>query len=173
MKCLIISDSHGSEDELQEVIERHRSTVDAIFHCGDSELKHSSPILHDTYPVQGNVDIPGEFPEDRAEDVKGTRVYITHGHLYNIKMTHVPLSYRAEEKGARMALFGHSHVPTAFEDNGVIFVNPGSLMQPRSRPEQTYALAFFEANGEAQIRFLERKSGEELIDLRQSFPANE
>ncbi|RSL32235.1 metallophosphoesterase [Salibacterium salarium] len=170
MECLIISDSHGSEQELEEVIERHRSSVDAIFHCGDSELKQSSSILRHTYPVQGNVDIPGEFPEDRTEEVKGIRVYITHGHLYNIKMTHVPLSYRAEEKGARMACFGHSHVPTAFEENGVIFVNPGSLLQPRSRPDQTYAIASFDTNGGAEIRFLERKSGEELRDLYQSFP---
>ncbi|MGY4689295.1 metallophosphoesterase family protein [Salibacterium sp. K-3] len=172
MKCLLISDSHGSETELNEVIERHRHDVDAVFHCGDSELSGDSEILEGVHTVQGNVDRPGEFPEDLAETVEGIRVYVTHGHLYNIKMTYIPLSYRAEEKGARMACFGHSHHPTAFEDQGILFVNPGSLMQPRTRPEQTYAIASLDKSGGAVIRFYERASGGEVTDLRASFPAD-
>ncbi|SFM38962.1 metallophosphoesterase family protein [Salibacterium qingdaonense] len=171
MKCLLVSDSHGSETELSEVIERHRGEVDAVFHCGDSELSNDSSILEGVHTVQGNVDKPGEFPEDTAETVKGVRVYVTHGHLYNIKMTHIPLSYRAEETQARMACFGHSHHPTAFEDQGILFVNPGSVMQPRTRPEQTYAIASFDESGGAEIRFYERESAEEVTDLYASFPA--
>lgn len=171
MKCLIISDSHGSEKELEEVISRHQKEVDAVIHCGDSELKQSSPLLQHTYVVEGNCDIPGEFPQDRAEDIKGVRVYVTHGHLYNVKMTHVPLSYRAEEKAARLACFGHSHIAAAFEENGVIFVNPGSLLLPRIRPEQTYAMAAFDEKGGAEIQFFERSSGEEINELRKTFAA--
>ncbi|WP_026701469.1 metallophosphoesterase family protein [Salibacterium aidingense] len=168
MKALLISDSHGSEVELKEVIDRCRGEVDAVFHCGDSELSQSSPILQGVHTVQGNVDKPGEFPEDTAVDIKGIRILVTHGHLYNIKMTHIPLSYRAEEKAARMACFGHSHHPTAFEDHGIIFVNPGSLMQPRTRPEPTYAITEFTKDGAVEVRFYERTTGEEVEDLRAS-----
>ncbi|MFB4165407.1 metallophosphoesterase family protein [Alteribacillus sp. JSM 102045] len=172
MKCLILSDSHGSEREVEEVILRHRQEVDAVIHCGDSELKKSSPILRDTYTVEGNCDIPGEFPEDITEEVNGIRFYVTHGHLYNVKMSHVPLSYRAEENSSRLACFGHSHVAAAFEENGVIFVNPGSLLLPRNRPEQTYAMASFDKEGEAKVQFFERASGEEIHTLHKIFPVD-
>ncbi|UTW68917.1 metallophosphoesterase family protein [Anaerobacillus sp. HL2] len=38
MKVLIISDSHGLKEELFELLNRYEKEVDAIVHCGDSEL---------------------------------------------------------------------------------------------------------------------------------------
>ncbi|SDH35228.1 hypothetical protein SAMN05192534_104123 [Alteribacillus persepolensis] len=169
MQCLIMSDSHGAEKEVAEVIERHVHEVDAMIHCGDSELPATSPVLKDVYVVEGNCDRPGAFAEDRAEDINGIRVYVTHGHLYNVKMTRVPLSYRAEEKAARLACFGHSHIAEAFTENGVVYVNPGSLLLPRNRPEQTYAIAQFDKGGQATVRFFERESGQRIHELEQTF----
>lgn len=44
MNVLIISDSHGLEEELQTIAKRHEAEVDLMIHCGDSELE--TGILH-------------------------------------------------------------------------------------------------------------------------------
>ncbi|WP_240374672.1 metallophosphoesterase [Bacillus piscicola] len=165
MKCLIISDSHGDEQHVKEVINSCLDEVDAVIHCGDSELSSSSPILEKAYVVQGNCDLPGSFAEDRLETVKGVRIYVTHGHHYNVKMSYVPLSYRAEEKEADLVCFGHSHVAAAFQENGVLYINPGSLVQPRGRQEKTYAMVEYRLKGRhAEVHFY-KPDGEEVPEL--------
>lgn len=41
MKLLIVSDSHGLQEELLTIRERH-ADVDKMIHCGDSELPQDS-----------------------------------------------------------------------------------------------------------------------------------
>ncbi|WP_017726681.1 metallophosphoesterase family protein [Halalkalibacterium ligniniphilum] len=163
MKALIISDSHGLKKELLDVIERHRDEVDVILHCGDSELDGAASELSDVNTVRGNCDIGTDFPEEYTESFQGFKVFVTHGHLYNVKMTYVPLSYRAEEVEAQMVCFGHSHVATSFQENGVIYVNPGSIRLPRARKEQTYCIAEV-TDDKVQLLFYDR-SGEFIPDL--------
>lgn len=45
MNVLIISDSHGLEEELQTIAKRHEAEVDLMIHCGDSELETRHPAL--------------------------------------------------------------------------------------------------------------------------------
>ena len=42
-------------------------------------------------------------------------------------------SYFAEEKNADIALFGHIHQPVAQKINNILYVNPGSVAQPRGK----------------------------------------
>ncbi|WP_078555405.1 metallophosphoesterase family protein [Bacillus alkalicellulosilyticus] len=165
MKALVLSDSHGWKKEIADIISRHKDSVDIIFHCGDSELEKKSPELQGIKVVKGNCDY-ADFAEDIIETVSGVTFYITHGHLYNVKMTHVPLSYRAEEVGATVACFGHSHVATSFEENGVIYINPGSIRLPRGRKEQTYCIC--EVDEQITVRFFER-GGNEVKDMRKIY----
>ncbi|MCD8510304.1 MAG: metallophosphoesterase [Bacillus sp. (in: Bacteria)] len=140
MRALIMSDSHGWEKELAAVIERHRGEVDALFHCGDSELAEESPVLDNVYTVRGNCDFGSGFPEEINEEVNGVNFYIAHGHLLNVKMTAMNLVYKAQESGADIVCFGHTHVPIAFEEKGIIIVNPGSMRLPRQVKVGTYVL---------------------------------
>ena len=39
MLYLIVSDSHGDRDILCKLVKNYTGKVDAMFHCGDSELK--------------------------------------------------------------------------------------------------------------------------------------
>jgi putative phosphoesterase len=41
---------------------------------------------------------------------------------------------------ARVVIFGHSHIPMAYEDEGVMFLNPGSPTWKRRQPRPTYAV---------------------------------
>lgn len=169
MKVLILSDSHGWRDELFDVFDRHHKDVDQIIHCGDSELPDDTEGLYETLVVKGNCDSGNvSFPNEIIQDMNGITFYITHGHLYNVKMSLVPLSYRGEEVGAKIVCFGHSHIATTVKENGVIYINPGSIRLPRGRSEQTYCIC--EAHeGRVTVSFFERSSGEEIAEMRKVY----
>lgn len=140
-KALIVSDSHGLREELQMLKKRHEKEVDLMIHCGDSELQPSASELSGFITVQGNMDYLGrDFPNEAIEMLDNKCIYITHGHLYDVKMSHLSLAYRAEETGASIACFGHSHVAEAYEREGMVFINPGSIRLPRGTFEKTYAV---------------------------------
>ncbi|MBY6035280.1 metallophosphoesterase [Fictibacillus nanhaiensis] len=140
-KALIVSDSHGLKKELIQLKERHEQEVGLMIHCGDSELQTSAPELSGFVTVKGNMDYLGQdFPTEAIEMLDTTCIYITHGHLYDVKMSHLALGYRAEETGASIACFGHSHIAEAYEREGMVFINPGNIRLPRGTFEKTYAL---------------------------------
>lgn len=139
LKLLVMSDTHGDNAIIRQVVAANPE-VDAIFHCGDSELPANDQALKGIHVVQGNCDLEGTFPEEKTVDVEGTRIYITHGHLFRVKSTLMPLKYRAEEVGADLVLFGHSHLLGTEKDGDVLFLNPGSLKLPRGRHEKSYSI---------------------------------
>ncbi|MFF2874749.1 metallophosphoesterase family protein [Gottfriedia sp. NPDC057991] len=140
MKVLIVSDSHGLTKPLQEIADRYRDSVDLMIHCGDSELEENAKELKDYNVVRGNCDFRGEFPEEFIHRGNEYTIYATHGHLHGIKQSLQKLYYRCKEVGATIACFGHSHVLGAEVIDGVLFINPGSILLPRMRKEKTYAI---------------------------------
>ena len=56
MKLLAVSDNHGDRQILQTIFDAYRDQVDAIFHCGDSEMPVDDPLFKDVYVVKGNND---------------------------------------------------------------------------------------------------------------------
>lgn len=165
MKVLVVSDSHGLSEELKEIQEMHKNQVDVMIHCGDSELAADHSHLRAFHNVQGNMDLAhDDFPNETLVEEQGYRLFVTHGHLYNVKMSYMNLAYRAEEYGADLVFFGHSHVAESFESNGMVFVNPGSIRLPRGRREKTYAICECEDRNKINVRFFEY-NGNELSDL--------
>ncbi|MDQ0256473.1 putative phosphoesterase [Evansella vedderi] len=152
MRALIMSDSHGWEQEVADVIDRHQNEVDAIFHCGDSELFGESDLLKNVSTVRGNCDFDADFPEEVVEEVKGVTFFAAHGHLLNVKMTAMNLVYKGQEVGADIVCFGHTHVPVAFEEQGIIIINPGSMRLPRQVSVGTYVIVE-ENDGNIEVSF--------------------
>ncbi|RBW71557.1 metallophosphoesterase [Bacillus taeanensis] len=162
-KLLIISDSHGLTNELIEIKKRHQQTVDAMIHCGDSELPYNAPEMNDFIKVKGNCDFDSSYLDELTEEIQGSRVFVTHGHLYNVKMSLMSIQYKAEEVDAKIACFGHSHVAGSFQENNIVFINPGSILIPRRRPEPTYVIAEIEEK-EMTVRFF-NAAGSEVEEL--------
>lgn len=109
MQILVMSDTHGDSN----VIEKVRSfypNANAFIHCGDSELPFAHKALAGMKKVRGNCDIDKAFPDEADFDLEGATVFVTHGHLFNVKNSILSLSYRAKEVGAQIACFGHSHI---------------------------------------------------------------
>ena len=55
MKALIVSDSHSSVKELQQLKEKYEGKVDIMIHCGDSELTPAHEELQAFHVVKGIV----------------------------------------------------------------------------------------------------------------------
>ncbi|MEC1472229.1 metallophosphoesterase [Bacillus haynesii] len=152
MKVLIVSDSHGLEDELEMIAERHGKETDLIIHCGDSELVPSHPALSSYLTVKGNCDFYGEFKDEIVVPVESRKLFFTHGHLYGIKQSLLNVYYRAEELGADIICFGHSHIAGSELMDGKLLINPGSIRLPRVRKEKTYAILNIDKDN-ATVRF--------------------
>jgi putative phosphoesterase len=139
MKILVMSDTHGETFVIDQVI-KHVGLVDAVFHCGDSELNSQHMSLQSAFVVRGNCDLDSSFPREVLTEVKGVKIFMTHGHLYQVNSTMIPLNYRSQEVGAEVVLFGHTHLLGAELVNHSLFVNPGSLALPRGRNEKSYTI---------------------------------
>ena len=116
MRIAVISDTHGSFAAIDRCILR-AGDVDAWFHLGDyaSDARYLRDKVNvPVYSVYGNCDggmgtaCPEEiFPEPQRENanervvtIGGVRVFLCHGHDYDVDLAPFTLSYRAEELDA-------------------------------------------------------------------------
>ncbi|SIS50435.1 metallophosphoesterase family protein [Salimicrobium salexigens] len=168
-KALIISDSHGLTEELQEVKDRHSQEVDAFIHCGDSELATDASELEGFHYAKGNCDFEEDMENEQIVDVKGVRFLVAHGHLLQVKQSLMPIYYRAEEAGADVACFGHSHTIGAEKVGDKLIMNPGSSRLPRDRSEPTYAIIEWEDSSKEITVTYYHMDGNKLEDLEVQF----
>lgn len=161
-KVLIMSDSHGLSSEIQEIKDRHQLTY--MIHCGDSELDSDHAFLNDMICVKGNCDFSSSFVNDNQVKINNIPIFITHGHLYDVRRSLMPLSYRAQEENSRIVCFGHTHVAGAEKINDILFINPGSIRLPRNRKEKTYAILNLDYKNKVKVEFY-IPSGDLVRDL--------
>lgn len=161
-KVLVVSDSHGLTEELAEIKERHQLTY--MIHCGDSELDMDSPQLDGFYKVGGNCDFDPRFPEEQVLEIDSLTFLAVHGHLHNVKLDLMKLSYRAEEADAQIVCFGHTHIAGAEQTGNQLFINPGSIRLPKKRTEKTYVILEWENVKDVKVSFF-TIDGEEVAEL--------
>ncbi|MFC7440792.1 metallophosphoesterase family protein [Laceyella putida] len=137
MRVLILSDSHGNAKLLNEIVRRVKA--DQVIHCGDFCTDQADLPKVPMTVVRGNCDWE-RVPQEQVWERGGLRIFVTHGHKYQVKSTPLPMRYRTEEVGARIGCFGHSHFPFCEEVGGVLLINPGSISYPRGFPHATYAI---------------------------------
>ena len=132
MKLLVFSDSHGVTEPMLRAARARRP--DALVHLGDHArdarvLGAAFPELP-LYSVRGNCDMPdASVPERVSFTLEDVPVFACHGHRYGVKTGLVPLLNAAYFSGARLVLFGHTHVPLREEVEGVLLLNPGAARQ--------------------------------------------
>ena len=166
---LVMSDSHGNRDIVQELKDYYGGKVDAIFHNGDSELPSSDPIWQGIEVVEGNCDYDGGYSARQVTDLAGIRIAQTHGHLYRINYTWQNLDYWAQEVDADLCLYGHLHAAAVEKRGKTVFLNPGSVQQPRGPIQvKLYALVTL-TDDSISVRFysLDHK---EYTPLAKDFP---
>lgn len=130
MKTIVIlSDTHGNRQAIEK-IDGVLSECDYIIHLGDTSSDGSfirSKYPSKTYLVNGNCDLTKLGEDELVLDIEGVKIFATHGHLYSAKTTLMRLKYRAEELGAQIALYGHTHRADEQQADGVTIINPGNM----------------------------------------------
>ena len=165
MKILVFSDTHGYTTKMHEIISRKRADTDLVIHLGDhyrdvEEVSRDFPAIA-FLGVRGNCDflVNDNYPQSRTFAYDGHKFFLTHGHMQAVKHdSYALLTLAANKNGCDVALFGHTHVNTHQEVNGVTVFNPGSISSPRDFTGGTYGIITIE-NG--KIKFEIKDSGKE------------
>lgn len=128
MKVLIVSDSHGHNELLDDLI-RENKDVDIFLHAGDSEVPS-----HTIYPfrtVKGNCDYYFDMQKELIIPSPFGNILLRHKEDASEKYL--------KEHDVKIFIYGHSHVKCCKKKNDICYINPGSLTYPRD--EQTsYAI---------------------------------
>lgn len=135
MRILIISDSHGNNSAYSVILKKEKD-LDMIIHCGDisgSEYYYSQTAPCPLVMVNGNNDYSSDIPMNAQFELGKYSVWVTHGHKNHVNFGRDWLMEEAQNRGADIVLYGHTHVPRIeYDDERRIYaVNPGSLTYPR------------------------------------------
>jgi putative phosphoesterase len=131
----VVSDSHGDLYMLDKAIGM-MGDIDLLVHLGDhykDVVKVNSKYKHIIHSVPGNNDYIGNGESERLIEVCNKRVFITHGHKYNVNFGLMNLLYKGKEVGADIILYGHTHRYNLEYSEDIFFLNPGSVSRPRDR----------------------------------------
>lgn len=144
MKIVIISDTHGDNTAIDQVI-KNEAPFDYLVHCGDSERtldKYADPANPYTFlAVRGNCDFDNNLPAILNSRILCYNVLITHGHREHVNYGNQELVQIGLQNFADIILYGHTHVPGITEDGGILIINPGSPTLPRGgKRVGTYAV---------------------------------
>ena len=125
----ILSDNH-SDWPLH--IAESLAGVDAIIHAGDIgpyRLVQDMEAIAPTTAVLGNTD--GDMPinETAVVTLDGKKFFVQH--IVDPHRLQATLRERLKRIEPDVVVFGHTHMPFCETLGGVLFLNPGSVTQPR------------------------------------------
>lgn len=128
MKILVFSDSHGTIAYMEQAIKAEQP--DHMIHLGDyvkdfQKLRQQFPHIPADF-VSGNCDYGDPTPTEHCITLEGVRLFLTHGHRYQVKYMYLPAIYAALEEQAQILLFGHTHRAEYFQEQGLWVLNPGT-----------------------------------------------
>lgn len=172
VKALVISDSHGNSRVIQAIISQFGEECDVLCFCGDGLLdlvenlengffdkEFGAKIPPVVYFVRGNGDtstttiftdnrIPITVPEFQEIEIAGKKLFLTHGHRYNVYYGFKDLRTETINRGMDLVWYGHTHVPNSQRSHvtrdgrndflGIL--NPGSCAQARGGMPNTFAI---------------------------------
>lgn len=173
MKLMIASDIHGSLYYCEKLCaayekENARRLIllgDLLYHGPRNELPERyepkgvirllNSMKRELLCVRGNCDAQVdqmvlEFPilsDSMLLFLEGRMVFATHGHVYNLQ--NLPSLNPGD-----ILLHGHTHVPAAREENGFVYLNPGSVSIPKENSMPSYMIY---EDGVFSLRDFERR----------------
>jgi putative phosphoesterase len=162
MRIGILSDTHGVlPADVLHIFEG----VDHIFHAGDigdltiiNELETISPVS----AIHGNIDpwpIPTLYPNILISDIGGKKILMKHD-ILDIR----EYSYELFKKRLQpdIVIYGHTHKPDSTLYRNTYYINPGSVVKPRSGYSGSVAVLELHSNETNKIdpKFFEIKKPE-------------
>lgn len=129
MKALILSDSHRDFGSIMRAVENERN-ADLIIHAGDvhkdvEDILMAWPNIPCVYVIGNNDFFVHDVPEKRLFTFGGKRIFLTHGHLYGVKISLDRLERTAKAINADICIYGHTHTSYLKQHGNLLVINPG------------------------------------------------
>lgn len=158
MRIGIVSDSHGDVRVFNDMLDvPGAAEAELWLHAGDFapdaddlELLSGRRVVR----VLGNCDlfVDGVYDETVVE-VAGHRIFLTHGHLFNVRFDTEMLAEAARTAGADIAVYGHTHIALV-EHGDVTVLNPGSIARPRDEQRGSFMLVDLNVGESPQVNLI-------------------
>lgn len=130
MRIVVFSDSHGSAQNVYEIIERHKDNADLFLFLGDGYNDTENALM--LYPninidrVCGNCDFTCPLPASKTITFNGKKILFTHGHPYYVKHGYQVIEEEAKKQNVDFCFFGHTHIKYIEKLDGIYYMNPGT-----------------------------------------------
>lgn len=152
MRILIVSDTHRHDQNLKEVL-RGAGPIDRLIHLGDAEGSEDYIRQIANCPVnivRGNNDFYCDLPREEEFTLGRYKVLITHGHYYYVSLNMQEIMRQAKARNMDIVMFGHTHRPLIKFEDGIAFLNPGSISYPRQEGRKpSFIIMEIDKQGEA------------------------
>lgn len=162
MKILIVSDTHGREENLKKVLKKI-GPIDHLIHLGDVEGGEEYICALAQVPVTmvaGNNDYYSDLPGEMIVSIGKYKALLTHGHYYYVGRGHERLKEEAYNRGVDIVMYGHTHMPCIDQEDGVTILNPGSLSLPRQEGRRpSYIVMELDREGTAHYTICYLRTG--------------
>ncbi len=165
MKILVVSDTHGSLKGFEAAI-KAEGQIDWILHMGDVDRQEDDIARlagRSRFAcVRGNNDYYTDLANELLLEIGGYKIWMTHGHRYNVYSGTDMLKNAGIMKGADIVMYGHTHCPLIDIDkeNKITVINPGSVSQPRQIGWQPSYIVMEAEEGKAptyEIKYLDKE----------------
>ena len=128
-KVLLLSDEHNDRLNLNKILAQEND-ADVIIFLGDGLEDVKDALLMSQKPfhyVAGNCDVDAVAPLTKVIEIEKTKILITHGHIYDAKLTSKFIANAAIENGCSYAFVGHTHIQDDEIIKEIRVINPGAV----------------------------------------------
>ena len=130
LRLLVLSDIHNRGSLAEKAIFSQPEAKHILF-LGDglSAFQEISSFVGGRYfyAVAGNCDFSASEPSFKLITVEGRKIFMAHGHTFNVKWDTGRFADHAASLGADIALYGHTHRAKIEYINGMYLINPGAV----------------------------------------------
>lgn len=116
----LISDTHGL---LREEVVYYLNNCNLIVHAGDIgkfEVIENLKKIANVEFIRGNCDKDKNIAkEDKIIEISNIRIYLIH----DISKVNIDL----KKENIDIVVYGHSHKSNIYEEDGILYINPGSV----------------------------------------------
>lgn len=155
MKILIVSDSHGHNELLDELIRIYKD-VDIFLHAGDSEVPP-----HTLFPfraVKGNCDYYFDYQKELIIPTPFGNILLRHKGDATDKYL--------KDNDIKIYIHGHTHVKSAYSKKGICYIDPGAICYPRDNCSSYAILDLDEEEEKGTINFYRLEDHEIIKEYR-------
>ena len=147
MKVLIVSDTHGQDENLEETVLRE-APFDYLIHCGDVEGREIVIEALAECPctiVAGNNDFFTDLPYEEEVALEGHKILVAHGHHYFVSRDYDKLVENVNYFRDKMTAAGFDIKPTQSAICAVMLYDAklSQIYAARMQEEGIYVTGFY------------------------------